>query len=114
LAQRVIAGAGAVPPVAVSLGLGQLMPLLKRAKFVVSADTGPLHLASALGAPVVGLFGPTDPSRNGPYSPQDIVVRNPRSCETTYRRGKGYAPSMLSITVDQAFDAVLRRLGRCS
>ena len=113
LASRVIAAAGDLPPVVISLGLGPLMPLLMRAKFVVSADTGPLHLASALGAPVVGLFGPTDPSRNGPYSPQDIVVRNPRSCETTYRRGRGYAPSMLSISVEQVFDAVLGRLERC-
>ena len=114
LAQRVIAAAGDLPPVLISLGLGPLMPLLKRAKFVVSADTGPLHLASALRAPVVGLFGPTDPSRNGPYSSEDIVVRNPRSCETTYRRGKDYAPSMLSITVEQVFHAVLRRLERSS
>jgi ADP-heptose:LPS heptosyltransferase len=89
------------------------MPLLKRAKFVVSADTGPLHLAAALGAPVVGLFGPTDPSRNGPYASRDVVVRNPRSCETTYRRGKDYAPSMLSISVEQVFDAVQRRMELC-
>ena len=114
LAQRVIAAAGDLPPVLISLGLGPLMPLLKRAKFVVSADTGPLHLASALRAPIVGLFGPTDPSRNGPYSSEDIVVRNPRSCETTYRRGKDYAPSMLSIAVEQVFHAVLRRLERSS
>jgi heptosyltransferase I len=114
LAQRVMEAAGNSPPVAISLGLGPLMSLLGRTKFVVSADTGPLHLASALGTPVVGLFGPTDPSRNGPYSPQDIWIRNPRGCETTYRRGKAYASSMLSITVEQVFDAVLRRLERCS
>jgi heptosyltransferase I len=113
LAEQVIKASGTRPPAVMALGLGPLMALLKRAKFVISADTGPLHLASALGAPVVGLFGPTDPSRNGPYSPNDVVVRNPRSCETTYRRGKEYAPSMLSITLDQAFDAVLRRLERC-
>jgi lipopolysaccharide heptosyltransferase I len=110
LAQHVIEASGDLPPVAISVGLGPLMPLLRKAQIVVSADTGPLHLASALGVPVVGLFGPTDPSRNGPYSSQDIVVRNPRSCETTYRRGKDYAASMLSITVEQVFDAVHRRL----
>jgi lipopolysaccharide heptosyltransferase I len=114
LAQRVIEAAGDLPPGVLSLGLGPLMSLLKRAKFVVSADTGPLHLASALGAPVVGLFGPTDPSRNGPYSSRDIAIRNPRGCETTYRRGRDYASSMLSITVDQVFAAALRRLERCS
>ncbi len=112
LAQQVIAAAADSSPVAISPDLAPLMAVLRRAKFIVSADTGPLHLASALGVPVVGLYGPTDPARNGPFAPDDIVVRNPRYSETTYRRGDDYAPSMLSITVDQAFDAVLQRLGR--
>jgi heptosyltransferase-1 len=86
------------------------MALLRRAKFMVSADTGPLHLASALGIPVVGLFGPTDPARNGPFSPGDISVRNPRHAITTYARGASYSPAMLSITVDQVVDAIERRM----
>ncbi|MGB0037149.1 MAG: glycosyltransferase family 9 protein [Candidatus Acidiferrales bacterium] len=110
LARQVIGAAGNPPPIALPLDLGPLMALLRRAKFVVSADTGPLHLASALGAPVVGLFGPTDPARNGPYSSEDVVVRNPRASETTYRRGASYSLAMLSITVDQVVDAVERRL----
>ncbi|HWW51119.1 MAG TPA: glycosyltransferase family 9 protein [Verrucomicrobiae bacterium] len=112
LAARVIEAAGRSAPVAVPFGLGPLMALLARAKFVVSADTGPLHLACALGAPVIGLFGPTDPSRNGPYTGRDAVVRNPRFCETTYRRGPSYSAGMLSITVEQVLDAVVERLGR--
>jgi heptosyltransferase I len=111
LAQEVIAAAGEPPPIAVALELGPLMALLRRASFVVSADTGPLHLASALGAPVIGLFGPTDASRNGPYSAADIVVRNPRSSETTYRRGASYSPAMLSITTEQVTEAIERRVG---
>lgn len=111
MAAKIIEAAGSAPPVALALGLGPLLALLRRAKFVVSADTGPLHLASALRTPVVGLFGPTDPARNGPYSPADIVVRNARYSETTYGRGASYSPAMLSITVDQVFDAVERRLG---
>ena len=110
LAQKVISAAGDPAPVAIPLGIGPLMALMRRAKFVVSADTGPLHLASALGAPVIGLFGPTDPSRNGPFSADDVVLRNLRSSVTTYRRGKSYSNSMLSITVDQVVDAVQRRL----
>jgi heptosyltransferase-1 len=112
LARRVIEAAGKTVPVAVPFGLGPLMALLCRAKFVVSADTGPMHLACALGAPVVGLFGPTDPSRNGPYPGHDAVVRNPRFCRTTYRRGSSYSVGMLSITVEQVLDAVSERLGR--
>jgi heptosyltransferase-1 len=88
------------------------MALLRRAKFVVSADTGPLHLATALGTPVVGLYGPTDPARNGPYSGegqhQNIALRNPSKSETTYRRGASYSAPMLSITVNQVADAVAR------
>ena len=109
-AREAIQAAGAPPPVAIPLGLGPLMALLRRAKFVVSADTGPLHLAWALGAPVIGLYGPTDPSRNGPYSRAEVVVRNPRASVTTYRREASYSPSMLSITVEQVADAVERRL----
>ena len=111
LARAVIEAAGNAPPVALPLALGPLMALFRRAKFVASADTGPLHLASALGAPVVGLYGPTDPSRNGPFSPADVVVRNPGSSETTYDRGASYSPAMLSITVEQVASAVERRIG---
>ena len=114
LAQEVISAAGDSAPAAIPLGIGPLMALMRRAKFVVSADTGPLHLASALGAPAVGLFGPTDPSRNGPFSADDAVVRNLRASVTTYRRGKSYSSSMLSVTVDQVLDAVERRLRKVS
>jgi lipopolysaccharide heptosyltransferase I len=111
LARDLIRGAGDSAPISIPLALGPLMALLRRAKFMVSADTGPLHLASALGIPVVGLFGPTDPTRNGPFSPNDISVRNPRHSITTYARGASYSPAMLSITVDQVADAVERRMG---
>ncbi len=110
LARDLIHAAGNTPPVAIPLALGPLMALLRRAKFMISADTGPLHLASALGTPVVGLFGPTDPARNGPFSAADISVRNPRHSITTYARGASYSPAMLSITVDQVADAVERRM----
>jgi len=110
LAQSVVSAAGKSAPVAIPLDLKPLMALLRRAKFVVSADTGPLHLADALGTPVVGLFGPTGPARNGPYftsrSPKSVVVRNPRLSETTYQRGASYSPAMLAITVDEVAAAV--------
>jgi lipopolysaccharide heptosyltransferase I len=111
LSSELIRAAGNQAPLSIPLALGPLMALLRRAKFMVSADTGPLHLAAALGTPVVGLFGPTDPARNGPFSSSDISVRNPRCSITTYRRGASYSAAMLSITVDQVVEAVERRMG---
>jgi heptosyltransferase-1 len=57
--------------------LTQLIAVLRRASLVVAADTGPLHLAAALGTPCLGLYGPTDPSRNGPYGPGHRTLRAP-------------------------------------
>lgn len=98
-------------PLIEPFNLRQLVPLLRGAKFLVAADTGPLHVASALGTPVVGLYGPTDPARNGPYSSRDVVVRKAAPEETTYRRGKFPSRSMLAITVEDVLEAVERRLG---
>jgi heptosyltransferase-1 len=112
LAEQARTAAGNSPLAPIDLSLGPLMALMRRARFVVSADTGPLHLASALGAPCVGLFGPTDPCRNGPFAPEDVSVRNPSVSVTTYQRGKDFAPSMLSITVEQVIEAIDLRLSR--
>ena len=110
LAERVRSGAGSPEPVIEMFDLRQLIALLRRAKFFVAGDTGPLHLASALGTPVVGLYGPTDPGRNGPYSQRDVVVRKARPEETTYRRDKTPSRAMLAITVEDVLNAIDRRL----
>jgi heptosyltransferase I len=113
IAQEVVAYAGPqAKAVAIPLALGPLLAVLANAKFVVSADTGPLHLASALTTPCVGLYGPTDSARNGAYSRDDINVRNLRGVATTYDRGAMYSDSMLSITVAQVLEAVAERLRR--
>jgi heptosyltransferase-1 len=59
--------------------LGQLIALTRRIALCVAGDTGPLHLACALGRPVVGIYGPTDPSRNGPFGTRFTVLRSPES-----------------------------------
>jgi len=110
LAESVRAAAGSPEPLLLELDLPQLMAALRGARFFVGADTGPLHLSVALGTPVVGLYGPTDPLQTGPYSREDVVIRNASPHETTYRRGSSYAPSMLSITVEQVAQGVARRL----
>ncbi len=99
-------------PVLLSTDVPELMALLGRAKLIVAGDTGPMHLAVALGTPAVALYGPTNPARNGPYSAEDIVVCNARPEEITYKRGREYSASMLSISVEQVLAAIERRLAR--
>jgi lipopolysaccharide heptosyltransferase II len=64
--------------------LEELRALLVEATLVISGDTGPLHLASALGRPVVGIFGPTDPVNTGPLAPTAATVRLGLSCSPCY------------------------------
>ncbi len=71
--------------------------MLAGARLVVGADTGPVHLAAALGTRVVALFGPTDPARNGPL-PRGAVLRNAAAEDSTYKRGKTYSETMLSVS----------------
>jgi heptosyltransferase I len=97
-------------PLAYDGELGSLMALLRQALCIVGGDTGPLHLAVALGTPVVALFGPTDPARNGPYPPREIVLRSPDAV-TTYDRWNRTDASLLKLSVDQVFAAVQRRIG---
>jgi lipopolysaccharide heptosyltransferase I len=110
LADAVCRAAGQPQPLLLELDLPQLLAAIRGARFFVGADSGPLHVAVALGTPVVALFGPTDPAQTGPYSRDDVVVRNARPEETTYRRGASYSASMLSIQVHQVEEAVVRRL----
>jgi heptosyltransferase I len=105
LAAAVIKAAGSARPPSYSGNLGQLAALLKNAAAVVAGDTGPLHLADALGAPVVAIFGPTDPSRNGPYRHSGVVLRW-EGAETTYKRGTEPDQSLLHVSVDEVFRAL--------
>ncbi|MEP6917332.1 MAG: glycosyltransferase family 9 protein [Acidobacteriota bacterium] len=70
------------PPTAIV----DLLALSRAASLMVSGDTGPLHLATAAGTPTVSLFGPTDPSRNGPWSPDDVTVSVFGACGCQYER----------------------------
>jgi heptosyltransferase I len=115
LAERVVSAGhgpdGRVAELAPSTGLGDLLALLAGASLIVSGDTGPLHLAAALGRPVVGLYGPTDPARNGPWSPDDVTVSRAATCRCSHQRRCSAARWCLDdVSVDEVAAAVDRRL----
>lgn len=84
-------------------GLGGLLDATRRAAAVVGLDSGPLHLAAALGKPGVALFGPTDPARNGPYGDSITTIRT-SGAPTTYRRLNEILPCMRAITPRAVFE----------
>ena len=90
----------------------QLIALIKKAKLLIGGDSAPLHLAVACKTPVVGIYGPSDPARNGPYHPADVVVRRKVPCAPCYKRDCGAEPCMGAITPEEVFEAVNRRLER--
>lgn len=90
----------------VSTDLAELIALTRHAALVIGGDTGPLHLACALGRPVVGIFGPTDPSRNGPWGAPFRVVRHPESRRDHSRRAEPEA-GLLAIAPDEVLAAAI-------
>ena len=105
LAAKVASAAGNAQPMQFTGSLGQLMALLKNASAVVAGDTGPLHLADALGTSVVAIFGPTDPVRNGPYRRSGVVLRW-EGAATSYKRQAEPDESLLHISVDEVTSAI--------
>ncbi|HXS97205.1 MAG TPA: glycosyltransferase family 9 protein [Candidatus Limnocylindrales bacterium] len=91
-------------------GLAGLIHATRRATAVVGVDSGPMHLAAALGKPGVAIFGPTDPARNGPYGDSLRVVRSD-SAITTYKRGTSIDESMRRISPEEIFEVLRAVLG---
>ncbi len=89
--------------------LPQLIALTRRVALAIGGDTGPLHLACALSRPVVGIYGPTDPRRNGPFLTRFEVLRSPDSKRNHARK---HAPEagLLTISPENVLAAVDRVL----
>ena len=89
-----------------------LAVLSRAAALMVSGDTGPLHIAGAAGTPLVAIFGPTDPERNGPWAAGDQVVSRYGSCECHYQRQCRQAAWCLGdVSVAEVTAAIQQRLG---
>jgi heptosyltransferase-2 len=95
--------------------LRELAACLEHARLVVSNDTGVLHLAAAIGRPVVALYGPTSPVLTGPLGDpaRTVVIHHPDSCPQIpcYRPERPPHQGMEAITVDEVYAAALRLLG---
>ncbi len=103
LAREVQAASGGTA-IVVSCAVGLLLALTRRAKIFIGGDSGPMHLAATLGVPVVAIFGPTDPARNGPYGTRAKVLRSSQS-RTSYSHVAAREPGLMAITVDQVVEA---------
>jgi heptosyltransferase-1 len=88
----------------------ELIALTRRARLFIGGDTGPLHLAAALRVPVVAIFGPTDPARNGPFGTRSVVLRSAESI-TSHARRDAAEGGMLGIGSDAVVRAARELLG---
>ncbi len=89
--------------------LVQFIALARRAQLFIGGDTGPLHLAAAVGTPIVGLYGPTDPARNGPFAANDIALYTHAPVDHSRDPRAGY---LHGISVELVMEAVETRLAR--
>ncbi|HTZ39961.1 MAG TPA: glycosyltransferase family 9 protein [Syntrophales bacterium] len=90
--------------------LRDLAALYKTASILLTTDSGPMHLAAAVGTPVVALFGPTSPERTGPYGSGHVVIRSGLACSPCFRKVCDTLECMKTISVDEVFQAVRERL----
>jgi lipopolysaccharide heptosyltransferase I len=111
LAGRIVETSGGAAVLAPPTGVADVLALSRDARLMVSGDTGPLHLAAAVGAPIVALFGPTDPARNGPWSAGDISLSRYDECVCHYQRQCRRSRTCIKdISVEDVRGAIDRRL----
>ena len=105
LAAAVVAASGGAARVVVCNVTG-LVALMRRMTLMVGGDSGPTHLAAALGIPLVALFGPTDPERNGPRGPGAKVVLRDAASVTSYKRSSVEDSGLARISVEGVVEAI--------
>lgn len=92
--------------------LRDLAYLYQRCALLITTDSGPMHLAAAMGTPVIALFGPTDPARTGPYGKGHVVIQRKLSCSPCFLKKCESMECMSGITIDEVFHAVREKLSR--
>ncbi len=104
--------AGLILNLAGQTSLKDLACLYRRAALVVTTDSGPMHIAAAVGTTVVALFGPTDPRRTGPYGSRHAVIRKELPCSPCFRKTCPTRECMEGITVEEVWEGVKEKLRR--
>lgn len=111
LGEEVVAKANGAAILAPQTTIADIAALAAAAAVMVSGDTGPTHIASAMGTPLVGIYGPTRPERNGPLGKDDVSVSRASICQCHHlRQCKLQRMCLLDIDVAEVLDAVERRL----
>lgn len=97
---------------AAGFSLQKLAALLSKSDVVVTNDSGPMHIAAAVGTPVIALFGPTYPARTGPYTKKRIIIHKDMECVPCFRKpcSQDSFECMESITVKEVFEEVKQML----
>jgi len=112
LAERIVAGSGSHARLAPATTLRELGALAEQARMFVSSDTGPLHLAVAVGTPCVGLYGPWPAEGHGPYGPGHVVIQRMTIHGTSHERRHASSALMEAIDVPSVCAACDEVLGR--
>jgi heptosyltransferase I len=111
LAREVVAASAGAAILSPRTSIADLVALSRGAALFVSGDTGPAHIAAAVGTPIVGIYGPTRPSRNGPWSPDDVTVSRDAVCQCHHlRRCRLETMCLADIQVAEVHAAIERRL----
>jgi ADP-heptose:LPS heptosyltransferase len=107
LAEEVVkASRGKAVSIAGKTGLKELISVIKDAGFMVSNDTGPMHVAAAVGVPIFALFGPANPVRTGPYGKGHTVIRKEIPCAPCYKSSCKTALCMDMLKVDEVAEVI--------
>ena len=110
LVDGIVEAASSKPHVAPSTSIKQLACLLERSSLYVGGDTGPMHMAVAMGTTVVGIFGPSDPDRNGPYGEGHIILQADIDCIKCWKKSCSSMDCMNNVSVEDVADAVISKI----
>lgn len=111
IARQIVAGSQNHARTAPPTTLPELAAIARRARVFIGSDTGPLHLAAAVGTPCIGLYGPWPKEVHGPYGPQHIALQKAHFRGSTRQRRTAPAELMAAITVEDVCQACNTILG---